>query len=810
MIWNYLRTSVRNILRNKVYAIINIVGLAIGLASCILILLFIQREFSVNQSHENVDRIYRVVQTGQKKDKTPLFNSGTRGAMGPALKAAYPEIQEGVRILSRSSVVEGNGKTLKQVVSLVDKSLFNIFTFPFLQGDSQTALKDPNNIVLTESTAKQFFGNTDPIGQTITIHNRQFRGDYLVTGVLKDLPNETTLAFDVLVTDPYRSPYTKIYWEDWAGGDSVRPVENYLLLPQGYNPQTLETKLHAFAQRHLDPEIAAQTTYRLQPFTRIHLYTHTDYGVGGDGIGTIYLLSAIAAFLLLLACINFTNLSTARSVERAKEVGLRKVVGAHKRQLVCQFLGEALIMSSTALFVALGLVEILLPTFNDLIRSDLAFTAEAFRALVPSLIGVTLLTGLLAGSYPAFFLSTYQPVETLKGALKTGGRGVWLRKGLVVFQFTMSIFLIIGTFAVRNQITFMLSQNMGFDPTRIILLPMFLQDQEMTALEDRLANKYEQIKAVFLQNPKIEKATAFRYIPMMNGRISGGIPRRIRTEGLQDQEQRIPINEVDETFFDTFGISLTQGRTFSPGLEKHFTSEFIINETAAKQFGWQDPIGKQIEWVKSGRGKVVGVVKDYHFSPLRENIGPQIFAKRTILFIQMGLKVQEGDLTETLQFLEKTWKQFVPTQPFKYTHLEDDINQFAYLNEQRLMKMSGIASLLTVLIASLGLFGLAAFSAYQRTKEIGIRKVLGASTPNIVSLLSKDFLVLVAIANIIAWPAAYYAMSAWLQQYPYRNELGISIFILSGTLTVCITLATVSWQAIKAALSNPIDALRHE
>ena len=808
MIKNYLTVAIRNIARNKTFSAINIVGLAIGLASCILILLFVQRGFRMNRSHEKADRIYRVIQETYREDKTLSWSSGTPGALGPALKSEFPEVQEGVRILKRASILEGNGKTFTQTVSLVDKSLFDVFTFPFLKGDRQTALRDPKSIVLTESTAKQFFDNADPMGQIITIYNRQFRGDYLVTGILKDLPRETTLRFDVLVIDPKRSASTRRYWEEWAQTDNIRPVENYVLLPESYDPKILERKLHDFALRHLEPEEAKITTYHLQPFVRIYLYSYTDYGVWWDGIGTIYPLSAIAAFVLLLACINFANLSTARSAERAKEVGLRKVVGAHRLQLICQFLGETLLMASAALLVALGLVELLMPSFNDLIRGEIKLTSESFINLLPSLICITLLAGLLAGSYPAFFLSTYQPVETLKRVFKTGGSGAWLRKGLVVFQFSISVFLIISTFAVHNQITFMLNQNLGFDPTRIILLPIFKQNQEIVKHEERLSNQYEQIKAAFLQNPNIQKATAFRLVPIINGPISGGIPRRIRPEGLQE-EQQIPINEVDETFFDTFGIELVIGRTFSPGRARHFTAEFIINETTAKQFGWKNPIGKQIEWVGSGSGTVVGMVKDYHFSSLKKNIGPQIFARRTSLFTQIGLKIREGDLTQTRHFLEKIWKQFVPTQAFEYALLEENINR-VYWDEQRWMKISGISSVLTILIASLGLFGLASFTAQRRIKEIGIRKVLGASVSNLVLMLSKEFALLVGLANLIAWPIVYYAMNRWLQDFAYRIDLGIWAFVLSGFLALFIALTTVSYQAWKVARTNPVDALRYE
>jgi putative ABC transport system permease protein len=808
MLRNYLTIAVRNLLRHKGYSAINIAGLAIGMTCCILIFLLIQNELSYDRFHKKADRIYRVIQERRSQGGTTSFDIGTPGALGPALRVYFPEVQETVRTWLQVVPVEYEGKTLDSQICLADKSLFDVFTFPFVKGESQTAFTNPSAAVITEDMSRRLFGDADPIGKVLAVHQFNFPGQFIVTGVLKTPPDNSTIQFDFLVIDPNRSEETRLRWQEWLPTESWRPVTTYVLLPEGYDPKKLEQKLPDFAAPYLGPKAAPNTTYHLQPLTRIHLYSQQDYGINRYGdIGQVYLLSAIAAFILLIACINFMNLSTARSASRAKEVGIRKVVGAYRRQLIRQFLGESVLLAFLAMLMAMGLAELTLPAFNTLIGRPLPPDANSYIALLPGLIGVTLLTGLLAGCYPAFCLSAYQPVETLKGILRSGTKGAQFRKALVVFQFAISVFLIISTFVIHDQITYMLNKNLGFDTEHVVLLPIFAQDQQMVEdLDKRLSARYKMVKQEFLKHPGVLNASAFRFMPVIGG---GGMVRSIQPEGAQGTSWQIPVEEVDESFFDTFGIKLVSGRTFSPGVRSSFAPEFIINETAAKQFGWTDPIGKKITWVDHGFGTIIGVVKDYHFAPLNQRIGPMIFMTRTGLFAWLGLKVRGNGLPETIRFLEKTWKRFVPDQPFVCRFLDETLNQM-YQSERRLRRISGVSSALAILVACLGLFGLAAFSAEQRTKEVGIRKVLGASIANIVLLLSRDFVKFVAVANLIAWPVAYYVMNGWLQNFAYRVGLGIWTFVLGGILVLIIALVTVSVQAVKAARANPVDALRYE
>ena len=551
-------------------------------------------------------------------------------------------------------------------------------------------------------------------------------------------------------------------------------------------------------------DIQKTNTYHLQPITRTYLYSKRDYNLNWpDNISRIYTFALVAVFILLIACINFMNLATARSVHRAREVGMRKVVGAYRKQLITQFLGESTVLAVLALPFAFSLAQLALPAFAGYIGSNIT---TDYLDLVPAFVVFATVVGLLAGSYPAFYLSAYRPVEVLKGALKSGSKGVWFRKGLVIFQFGTSIILIIGTTVVYNQLSYMSNKDLGFDKNHTIMVPIFLADRKLKSNNwDRLGHRHQMVKNTFLQHANIIEATALRS-PIG---LWGGMMRNVSPEGAIENGWRMHVNEVDETFFETFGIELIAGRNFSADIVSDSTSAFILNETAVKQLDWDDPLGKTFGFDDNMKGIVVGVVKDFHHNSLRDKIQPVAFCMRRYLYSLLALKIRPDNVPETITFIEQKWKEFIPSSPVEYWFLDEQL-QMSYFQEQRFGQAATTFSGLAVFIACLGLLGLAAFTAEQRTKEIGVRKVLGASTPNIITLLSREFIILVSVSNIIAWPIAYYLMNQWLQDFAYHINLSFLTFIAGGLLALFIALATVSLLAFRAARSNPIEALRYE
>ena len=568
--------------------------------------------------------------------------------------------------------------------------------------------------------------------------------------------------------------------------------------------------MQSLIKQYMGDEVAAKNTYHLQPLHRVYLYGKSDFDPAVDSpIQQIYMLTAIGLIVVVIACVNFTNLATARAVTRKREVGVRKVVGAHRPQLMVQFLSESLLLTCAALLIALILVEICLPLFNQFVYSDLHLDAATIMTCAPAVLAFTLLVGLLAGWYPAFFLSSFRPVTVLKSSASSSSGSTWLKKGLVVFQFGMSILLVICTLVVYQQLRFIETKDMGFARDHIVSLPIFAHDREHELdPQKRLSARHQMVKQVFLEHPNILSASALRYD--ISG--YGGRPRLVWPDGDPTKERTIRINEVDDSFFETFDIPVLRGRAFSADVASDISQAIILNETAVRLLGWEDdPIGKQIEWqaVKNPTLTVIGVVKDYHSLTLRDEIAPMGFVARRILFDSLVLRIRPEETAQTLSFLETQWKHFVPEEPFEY-HFLDEIIQWYYFNEQLTGKMLGVFSLLAIFVACLGLFGLAAFMVRSRTKEIGVRKVLGASTPHLMMLLSREFLLLILLANGIAWPIAYYLMHDWLSGFAYQTDLNVLPFVASAIMALIIAFGTVSIQAIRAARSNPIDALRYE
>jgi putative ABC transport system permease protein len=809
MLKNYLKIALRNLLRHKGYSLINITGLAVGIACCLLILLYVQDELAYDRHHEKAEQIYRVVLDGRLADKDFHFAVAS-APLAVMLPKELPEVLASTRLQNRAGILvrHGEKRFTEDRIFYADSTMFGVFTMPLLLGNSQTALAQPNTIVLTAAMAAKYFGDENPIGKTLALDNQ----NYQITGMMQDVPRQSHFHPDFLAAMATLSDSRD---QSWLSNNFY----TYLVLPANSDPKAFETKLAAVVKKYVDPQIKAaigvgfdefiasggRYRYVLQRLTDIHLHSKLDVEIEPNGdIKYLYIFSAIAVFILLIACINFMNLATARSANRAKEVGVRKVLGSLRTQLVQQFLSESMLISFIALLIAIGLVELLLPFFNNLAARHLQADFFSDNLARFGLIGFALLVGIIAGSYPAFFLASFQPVSVLKGKLsRRGGRSHWLRSGLVVSQFAISIALIVGTAVVHQQLQYVQSQNLGFNKAHVVVIQK----------ASELGQQGQAFKQELLRYPNVLNASTSTEVP---GRWFSNTA--VQPEGAPpDRLELVWYLAADDDFVKTLDMKITAGRNFSKAFSMD-SSAVIINETAVKRLGWTDAVGKKI--VLRGRTPeeslkftVIGVLKDFHFESLRQEIRPfalfpqSALRERTPSFVAVRIRPQ--NLPATLAFLEDKWQEFVPHHPFEYSFLDADFEAL-YRAEQRTGKIFGAFSALAILIACLGLFGLASFMAVQRTKEIGVRKVLGASISQVVILLSKDFTQLVLIAIAIAAPVAYFAMNRWLQNFAYRIDIGWWVFALAGGLALLIAFITVSTQALKAALANPVEALRYE
>jgi putative ABC transport system permease protein len=816
VIKNHLKIAVRNLLKYKVYSFINILGLAIGMACCILILLYIQDELSYDRFHENAHRIFRVSRQWFNPDGTSSLHLGhVAPPIAPLLKNDFPDIIHAVRLI-------GGGTTLVRYEAryfeepgfyFADPEIFDVFTLPFIKGDPKTALLDPNSVVITEEMAAKYFGNLDPINQVINIDGG---ADLKVTGVMKSIPHNSHFHVDFLGAMKLLEQFfgADVFQYNWGSNNYA----TYLLLPKGYDLRQLEAQFPAFLDRHLTAAYQRETgqappqqpslgnKLHLWPLTDIHLYSHLDSEIEPNGdIKNVYIFSSVAFFILLIACINFMNLATARSANRAREVGLRKVVGADRLRLVNQFLGESIVLAFIALLVAVLIVEISLPTFNDFVGKELGLNAGRNLAAALALAGIAVLVGILAGSYPAFFLSRFQPAVVLKGQSNSRAGHAALRKGLVVFQFAISIILIISVGVVNSQLEFCRTKNLGLNKEHVIILPS----------SEQMIQKFPDFKNRLRQHPTIIAVTASKRVPSARLLDSSGA-RMIDGAKSEPIHFRIANVRVDHDFIPTYGMEIVAGRNFSTEFPTDSMQAFILNETAVKQLGWaspQDAIDKPFGYGNRD-GKIIGVVKDFHYESLHVPIAPVVMYIMPPSFNSISVRIRPEhtqDVTSTLGFLEKVWQEYRPNFPFTYSFLDDRYEQL-YRSEHKLGQMFGAFSALAIFIGCLGLFGLASYTAEQRTKEIGIRKVLGASVSNVVMLLTKDFTKLVGLATLVSWPLAYYAMNSWLQDFAYRIQINSQFltFLIAAALALVIALITVSVQAVKAALSNPVNSLRYE
>ncbi|WP_437369574.1 ABC transporter permease [Maribacter litoralis] len=799
MFKNYLKIAWRNLTKNKGYSIINIGGLAIGMACFLMILMFINNELSYDKYHTKGDQIYRVVHhmgSSDVKDKWIWGNA----PIGPALKEDFSEVIEKVQFSGRSDVLlEYNSNSFQESDCFyVDASVFNVFTWPLLSGNAKTALEAPYSVVLTESTAKKYFGDEDPMGKVMEgVGGRANDGQYTVTGVMKDVPKNSHFNFDVLLSMSSFYQTRPNIFESWGYVDFY----TYFLVNDNFNIEDFQSKMPVFLNKHRSEE-EKEYYYNVAFEPLKDAYLNSDAvrqpGIVGS-LPNIYIFGVIGLFILVIASINFMNLATARSMERAKEVGVRKVIGADKKGLVYQFLGESLVMVLISASIGLLLVFVCMPWLSNITGKQFIIDDIFSSYMLPLYFGTAIITGLFAGSYPAFILSGFKPASVLKGLISSSPQGVNLRKGLVIFQFSLSIALIASTVIVYFQLSFMLNKNLGFDNEQQLVID-YNWDGEVL-------DKIETVKNELKNLPEVTSVASSRTVPGGHFPAAG---TEIETfEGSMEHFEPF-LYEIDFDFIPHYNIEVVAGRAYSRDFVSDSLSAMVVNEAAVKSFGYADPseiIGKKFQqWGREGT--IVGVVKDFNYISLHQEVAPL-----SMRYSQYGryisLKVKTDDMQRSIANIEEKWATLAPHRPFLYSFLDDSFNE-QYQADFRFKKLFTLFSFLAIFIACLGLFGLATYSAMLRTKEIGIRKVLGAEVSSIVTLLSKDFIKLVIIAIVIATPFAWYAMDNWLNVYAYKVEINWWVFALAGIMAVAVAIITVSYHAIKSARANPIKNLRTE
>lgn len=812
MLRNYLKIAWRNIVGNPMFSAINIIGLSIGLACCIIITLFVRYETSYDKFWPNSDRIYRVTRDFFGNE---LELAAVAPPIAPLMKQDFPEVEDITRLLATGSVSLSRGETTIREEDLViaDPNVFEFFDLEFVSGDPENALAQPTNIVMTERAVARYFGSEDPIGQSL---NLMGQADVTVSAVVRDLPNNTHMAFQVLGSmDAVPLMMGPEELESWGSNNYY----TYARLPAGYDPANLEAQFNDFLVRHWSEDAESSSRLGLQRIQDIHLTSDRSGEWRANGsITVVYTFSAVAFFVLLIACINFMNLTTARSTQRAREVGVRKVVGAKRSQLIIQFMGESIILTALAMLLAVAIVEIALPSFAAFLEKPLALSLTSIESLVV-LVASIAVVGSFAGSYPALYLSKFRPAEVLKGSASATG-SAFLRKALVVTQFATSIALLIATGVVIAQMNYARNIDMGFDKSRNMYtsLPYFSD----------LWETYIPMKAELEAHPDILSVVYSSRVPSMQNNDGSGYI----AEGVQvamENFEAIAAIKVDYTWFDHYDVEFLAGRSFreeemrieSVSEEQPVVSgAAILNESAARRFGWtpEEALGKIIrepqrrEMDQFVNREVVGVIPDIHFSSLHNAIKATVYTEPNANYMRsLSIKLAAGDHRDAIAHFEETWKKIVPDEPVFWEFIDDRFDAL-YRSEQRQAQMFGVFSAFAIFVATLGLFGLASFTTERRTKEIGIRKVMGASVRDIIFLLTADFTKLVILANVIAWPVAYYFMNSWLNRFAYKAPFAewAWLFVASALAALAAAWLTIALQAGRAASARPVMALRYE
>lgn len=796
MLKNYFKIAWRNFHRHKGYSFVNTAGFAMGMACCLLIFIYVRHELSYDKFYKDVERIYRIAQDIRTQTANRVF-APISPMVAPTLKSDYPQVENAARAMTTSSRLVRREETFfyEDYFMYADQELFDIFTIPFIQGNSKEALTRPQTVVISERMALKYFGRANPLGKTLEINKRE----YEIIGVVADPPENTHIKYDLIA-----SLETLSNWSEMSNWYSTM-FYTYLKLKPNVNVEKFSQQVSSLADKYVGKKLGSRGSayqYFLQPISGIHLHSHLRYEIEPPGnVLYIYIFSFVGFFILIIACLNFMNLATSRAANRAKEVGMRKVVGAQRFQLIGQFLGESLLVAFLSLCFAMVIVRFTIPLLNNLTGTSFSFVDLLNPLVLISLIGCGILVGLAAGLYPAFVLSAFRPVLTLKGTKSAGSRSFAMRTVLVVVQFTISVVLIIGTLIMYKQFNFMKNQHLGFEKEQKLVLPL----RGGISIE----KNYETVKDLFSKHPSITSATVSSSVP---GRGVSNFGIRLVGEE-DDKSQSMFHTYFDHDFIPDYGIEIVVGRAFQKGMSTDIKGAFLINEAAVKAFGWSSPeevLGKHLKTGYGGRiNPIIGVTKDFHYRGLQSEVEPLVMEFLPESFRYITLSIDITSMKETLAFIESQWKILFPGYPFENFFLDTDFDR-QYRADEQVGRIFRIFTLLGLFIACLGLLALASFTAESRTKEIGVRKVLGASVTEIVIMLSKQFTKWVLLANCIAWPIAYYFMHRWLKNFAYRININIVTFLLSGILVLFVALITVSYQSIKASLANPVDSLRYE
>ncbi len=787
MLKNYFKISFRNLKKQKIFSIINIFGLTTGITAVLLIALNIKFEYSFNSFNKNLKNIYRVSIAQEREGKVEGESYIFVPPIGPAMFKDFPEVKNYVRFsTNRTAYFTYQNKSFKiRNITYADSSLFSIFSFNLISGNPRKALSDPYSIVLTQKTASLIFGRSDPVGKTITINNQS----YNITGVVDNPPPNSDIQFNSIISFStlYRNPNN---WMGWNGGNQYI---TFVQLRKNAAAETVNKKFQNFLWTYLNKDLSrlnVKYSAYLQPLSKIHLNYNED---SASLMDNIKVFSIIAMFILLIACMNFINLSTAKASSRAKEVGMRKVLGAHKTSLIAQFLSESLIISISAFLLAVMLVELLLPWYNRLIDKNLDLSTLVDSSFMLFIAAVLIFTGIAAGLYPSLYLSSYKPASTLKGNMTKGKPRQLTRKSLVVLQFVISIVLIISTIIISSQLNFIRNKNLGFDKQNIVVLPL---------VNDKLRTSYDVFKNGLKQIPGVVDAAASSDVPANGFTKNGYFP-----EGCSSPLM-INVIDVDNNFLKTFDIKIVKGRNFNKDI-KTDTQAYIINESLANMLNWKNPLNKIIR--RNGAHPVIGEVKDFNYASLYYKIQPLIITNHPWQnkYAYLSVKLSSGDVFQTMKSIETVWHNFAPSIPFEYNFLDQTFDQI-YKSDIKFREAFLVFSNLAIIIALLGLLGLASYSIELKRKEMGIRKVLGSSVSGVMFMLTKEYSKWVIIANIIAWPVTYYLMSKWLQNFAYKVDINLLVFLLTGMVVFILAMIIIGFQVVRAATANPVESLRCE